>query len=31
MRRIKKIEVEKEIITCNTCGIDFEENEHNIF
>lgn len=31
MRRIKKIELEKEIITCDTCGIDFEEDEHNTF
>lgn len=27
MRRIKKIEIEKEIITCDTCGTDFEEDE----
>jgi hypothetical protein len=31
MRKIKKIELEKEIITCDTCGIDFEEDEHNTF
>ena len=31
MRRIKKIELEKEIITCDTCGTDFEEDEHNTF
>lgn len=31
MRRIKKIELEKEIITCDTCGTDFEENEYNTF
>lgn len=31
MRRIKKIELEKEIITCGTCGMDFEEDEHNTF
>lgn len=30
MRRIKKIEVQKEIITCDTCGTDFEESEYNI-
>lgn len=31
MRRIKKIELEKEIITCDTCGVDFEEDKHNTF
>lgn len=31
MRRIKKIELEKEIITCDICGTDFEENEYNTF
>lgn len=31
MRRIKKIELEKGRITCDTCGIDFEEDEHNTF
>lgn len=31
MRRIKKIELEKEIITCDICGTDFEEDEHNTF
>lgn len=31
MRKIKKIELEKEIITCDTCGTDFEEDEHNTF
>lgn len=31
MRKIKKIELEKEIITCDTCGTDFEENEYNTF
>lgn len=31
MRRIKKIELEKEIITCDFCGTDFEEDEHNTF
>lgn len=31
MRRIKKIELEKEIITCDICGTDFEESEHNTF
>lgn len=31
MRRIKKMEIEKEIITCDICGIDFEEDEHNTF
>lgn len=31
MRRIKKIELEKEIITRDTCGVDFEEDKHNTF
>lgn len=31
MRKIKKIELEKEIITCDTCGTDFEEDKHNTF
>lgn len=31
MRRIKKIELTKEIITCDICGTDFEEDEHNTF
>lgn len=31
MRRIKKIELEKEIITCDTCGTDFEEHDYNTF
>lgn len=31
MRKIKKIEVEKEFITCDTCGTDFEEKEYNTF
>lgn len=31
MRKIKKIELEKEIITCDTCGTDFEDDEHNTF
>lgn len=31
MRRIKKIELEKEIITCDICGTDFEEDEHKTY
>ena len=31
MRRIKKIKLEKEIITCDICGTDFEEDEYNTF
>lgn len=31
MRRIKKIELEKEIITCDTCGTDFEGSEYATF
>ena len=31
MRRIKKIELEKEIIICDTCGTNFEEDEHSTF
>lgn len=31
MRRIKTIQLQKEIITCDTCGMDFEQDEHNVF
>ena len=31
MRRIRKIELEKEMITCDTCGANFEERDYNIF
>lgn len=31
MRRIKKVEIEREVITCDFCGIDFTETKYITF